>query len=30
MHQAATMEISAGQLSIFDSNGNRILVFLQG
>jgi heat shock protein HslJ len=30
MHQAATMEISAGQLSIFDSNSNRILVFLQG
>jgi heat shock protein HslJ/uncharacterized protein YgiM (DUF1202 family) len=30
MHQASTMEISAGQLSVFNSSGSRILVFLQG
>lgn len=28
MQSAATFQISAGQLSIFDSNGNRVLVFL--
>ncbi len=30
MQQAARMSISAGQLSVFDSAGNRILVFLSG
>lgn len=30
MHQASGMEISAGQLSVFNSSGSRILVFLQG
>lgn len=30
MQSAATFQISAGQLSIFDSGGNRILVFIAG
>lgn len=30
LHQASKMAISAGQLEIFDSSGNRILVFING
>ena len=30
MQQAATMTISAGQLTVFDSSGNRILEFVSG
>jgi len=30
MHQASRMSISAGQLTIFDSAGSRILVFISG
>ena len=30
MHQSAKMSISAGQLSVFDANGNQLLVFLSG
>jgi heat shock protein HslJ len=30
LNQAAKMKISAGQLEIFDGNGNRILVFING
>ena len=30
MQQAATMRISAGQLTVLDSAGNRILEFISG
>ncbi len=30
LNQAAKMKISAGQLEVFDSSGNRILVFING
>jgi heat shock protein HslJ len=30
LNQAARMQISAGQLEIFDDDGNRILVFING
>lgn len=30
MNQSSKMKISAGQLEVFDSNGNRILVFING
>ena len=30
LNQAAKMKISAGQLEVFDGNGNRILVFVNG
>jgi hypothetical protein len=30
MKQASKMAISAGQLEVFDSNENRILVFING
>ena len=30
LHQASKMAISAGQLEVFDSSGNRILVFING